>query len=141
MKTNLKLKAKKYSPEILLGAGIVSIIAGTVKACKSTPKAVRIMEEANKNLDIIHEVEQTKSKEEYSEKDYRKDIALTYIQTSGKLIKNYLPAALLIGAGIGFIFGSHHILTKRNAALSAAYMLAEQGYSEYRKRVAEKFGE
>lgn len=139
--TNLKLKAKKYSPELLLGAGIIGIIGGTVMACKATPKAVQIMEEANNTLDTIHKVQNTTSEEDYTEADFRKDIALTYIQTSGKLIKTYGPAILLLATGIGCVCGSHHILTKRNAALTAAYTLASQGYSEYRKRVVEKFGE
>lgn len=137
----LKLKAKKHSPEMLLGAGIVGIIAGTVMACKATPKAVQIMEDANKTLDTIREVQKTTDEETYTPQDFRKDIALTYIQTAGKLVKTYGPAILLLGAGIGSVCGSHHILTKRNAALTAAYTLANQGYSEYRKRVVEKFGE
>lgn len=137
----LKLKAKKHSPEMLLGAGIVGIIAGTVMACKATPKAVQIMEESNKTLETIKEVQNTTDEETYTPQDFRKDIALTYIQTAGKLVKTYWPALLLLGTGIGFVCGSHHILNKRNAALTAAYTLANQGYSEYRKRVIEKFGE
>lgn len=136
-----KLKAKKYSPELLLGAGIVGIIAGTIKACKATPKAVQIMEEANKTLETIKEVQKTTDEETYTPQDFRKDIALTYIQTAGKLVRTFGPAILLLGAGIGCVFGSHHILTRRNAALTAAYTIASQGYSEYRKRVIEKFGE
>ena len=138
---DMKLKAKKYSPELLLGAGIIGIIAGTVKACKATPKAVQIMEETNKTLETIKEVQKKTDEETYTPQDFRKDIALTYFQTAGKLVKTYGPAILLLSAGIGCIFGSHHILTKRNAALTAAYTLASQGYSEYRKRVIEKFGE
>lgn len=137
----LMLKLKKNSPEILMGVGIVAIIAGTVKACKDTPKAVQIVEEANKTLDTIHTVQKTTQDDDYTEKDFRRDIALTYIQTSGRLIKTYAPAAILIGTGIGCVLGSHRILSKRNAALTAAYTLVDQGYSEYRKKVIEKFGE
>lgn len=137
----LKLKAKKHSPEMLLCAGIVGIIAGTVMACKATPKAVQIMEESTKTLETIKEVQKTTDEETYTPQDFRKDIALTYIQTAGKLVKTYGPALLLLGTGIGCVCGSHHILNKRNAALTAAYTLANQGYSEYRKRVIEKFGE
>lgn len=141
MKLNLKNKAKKYSPELLLGAGIVGIISGTIMACKATPKAVQIMEEANQTLDTIHEVQKTTEEEVYTPQDFRKDIALTYIQTAGKLIRTYGPSVLVLITGIGLVFGSHHILSKRNAAITAAYTLVNQGYSEYRKRVAEKFGE
>lgn len=142
MKLNtLKLKTKKYSPELLLGAGIVSIIAGTVMACKATPKAVKIMEEANETLEVIHNVQESKEHEDYTDKDFRKDIALTYFQTAGKLLKAYGPAILVTVTGIGCVCGSHHILTKRNAALTAAYAAVSEGYSQYRARVLEQLGE
>ena len=93
---DMKLKAKKYSPELLLGAGIVGIIAGTVKACKATPKAIQIMEETNKTLETIKEVQKKTDEETYTPQDFRKDIALTYFQTAGKLVKTYGPAILVI---------------------------------------------
>lgn len=139
--STLKLKIKKYSPEILLGFGIVGIISGTVMACKATPKAVEIMEEANKTLETIREVQKTTPEEEYTQKDFRKDIALTYVQTTGKIVRNYSPAFVVGAVGIGCVLGSHHILNKRNVALTAAYTLVEKGYSEYRKKVVDKFGE
>ena len=37
--SNVKLQVNKYSPEILVGIGIVGTIAGTVMACKQTIKA------------------------------------------------------------------------------------------------------
>lgn len=142
MKLNtLKLKTKKYSPELLLGAGIVSIIAGTVMACKATPKAVKIMEEANETLEVIHNIQESKEHEDYTDKDFRKDIALTYFQTARKLLKAYGPAILVTVTGIGCVCGSHHILTKRNAALTAAYAAVSEGYSQYRARVLEQLGE
>ena len=38
------LKLKKYSPEILVAAGIVGTVAGAVMACKATTKVSEIVE-------------------------------------------------------------------------------------------------
>ena len=45
------------------------------------------------------------------------------------------------GLSIAALTRSHNILTKRNAALTAAYGALEKGFSEYRARVVEKYGE
>ena len=50
------LKVKKYSPEILVVAGIAGVITSTVMACKATVKATSIIEEHNKQMNDIHTV-------------------------------------------------------------------------------------
>lgn len=52
-KVNFKLK--KMSPEILVGLGIVGVIAGTVMACKATTKVNDILDETKENVDKVHE--------------------------------------------------------------------------------------
>ena len=36
---------KKHSPELLVSAGVVGMVASTVMAVKATPKAIELMEE------------------------------------------------------------------------------------------------
>ena len=52
----------------------------------------------------------------------------------------FLPSALLIGGSIWCIIGSHGIMLKRNAGLSAAYIGLSESFSNYRKNIVEKFG-
>lgn len=139
------LVVKKYSPEILIGVGIVSIIAGTVMCCKATLKVDSILDEHDEKIDHIHKVkkeaEDGKLKTEYTEKDAQKDTTLVYIKTGAKLVKLYTPGVMLTTIGIGCILGSYGIMKKRNVALMAAYEMLDKSFSEYRKRVAEEFGE
>ena len=53
----------------------------------------------------------------------------------------YAPAAILGVGSILCIVKSHDILTKRNAALAAAYTAVDKGFKEYRGRLIERFGE
>ena len=134
------LKLKKYSPEILLGVGVASIIGGTVLACKATLKIEEIVEEKDDRVKKIKEAKENYSEDKYSAQDYQKDLAITYIQATVKIGKLYAPAATLTAVGIGCILTSHNIMKQRNLALMAAYKLIEKGYSEYRQRVIADLG-
>ena len=51
------LQIKKYSPEILMVAGVVGTVASTVLACKATTKVSKVMEE--KRQQIINHINNT----------------------------------------------------------------------------------
>ena len=108
-------------------------------ACKATTKASDVIEEHKKEMDDIHFVAETKP-EKYSEEDFQKDTAIVYTQTAVKLAKLYAPAVVIGAVGIACIIGSHNILTKRNAALAAAYTAVDKTFKEYRNRVVDRFG-
>ena len=133
------LKVKKHSPEILVVVGVVGVVASTVMACKATTKASDVIEEHKKEMDDIHFVVETKP-EKYSEEDFQKDTVIVYTQTAVKLAKLYAPAVAIGAASIACIIGSHNILTKRNAALAAAYTAVDKTFKEYRNRVVDRFG-
>ena len=139
---------KKHSPEILLGTGIVGTVVSTVLACKATPKATQIIEEHNSNMRAIktckeHATIPSPSGEsiEYDKKMETKDTIVTYVNTGKKLVKLYAPSVVLFGASVASILGGHHIVNKRYASMSAAYVALDSSYKGYRKRVAEKLGE
>ena len=136
----LTLKGKKYAPEIMVVAGVVGVVTSAVMACKATTKAGSIANETKKQMDQIHEVA-TNVPEKYSEEDMKKDTVIVYTQTAVKYAKLYGPAVVLGVASIACILGSHRILSKRNAALAAAYATVDKGFKEYRSRVVERFGE
>lgn len=132
------LKLEKNSPEIMVGAGVVAIVGGVVLACKATLKVEDILEESEETIEKIHEAEGMPN---YSKKDYKRDLTLTYVQTGAKLAKNYAPAVIVTGLGIGLILGSHNILKKRNVALMASYKTLDKAFDEYRGRVIREYGE
>lgn len=135
-------KFKKYSPEILLVAGIAGTVTSAVMACKATTKVRGIIEEAKETIGTIHEVKNNpEMAEKYSEEDAKKDLAITYVQTGVKFAKLYGPAIILGAASIGCILASNNIIRKRNVALAAAYATVDKGFKEYRGRVIERFGE
>lgn len=135
------LKLKKRSPEILLAAGVVGVVASGVMACKATLKVEEIIDDAKHKIDTIHEVSADPTMaEKYSEEDSKKDLAIVYTQTAVKLVKLYGPSVALAGVSLGCMIGSNRILNKRNVALAAAYTAVDKGFKEYRGRVIERFG-
>ena len=136
------LGTKKYSPEILMGVGVVGVVASTVVACKATLKASDIIADAQEDLEKIKMVaEDPKYVDQYSEEDLKKDKTILYTQTGLKIAKAYLPAVGLGVASIACLVSSHNILKKRNIALAAAYTTIDKSFKDYRKRVSERFGE
>lgn len=135
---------KKHSPAILIGAGIVGVVASTVLACKATTKLEGILEESKEQVEKIRECmndEELAASGKYTEKDGKKDLTIVYTQTGFKLIKLYAPAVLLGTLSVASIIGSHTILNKRNAAISAAYAVVDKNFKEYRKNVKNRFGD
>lgn len=135
-------KLKKHSPEILVVAGVVGIVASAVMACKATTKASVILEKAKEDINSIHDCAANEEfVEEYTPEDVKKDLTIVYVQTGIKLAKLYAPAVALGALSIGSILASNNILRKRNVALAAAYVTVDKGFKEYRNRVVERFGE
>lgn len=131
------LHLQKASPGVLLGVGIVGMVGSTVLACRATLKMETVLDETKTKLDTA----KTLQHDDYSEKDRSRDISLIYFQSSVKVAKLYAPAVIVGMASIYALRTSHGILTKRNMALTAAYGALEKGFSEYRARVVEKYGE
>ena len=142
-------KLKKASPTIMIFGAAVVGVAATVSACKATVKAQDILADHNAAVQTIHE---TKEKiengelvlndgESYTENDYKKDLTTTYIKTGMQLAKVYAPAVCMGGVALGCMFGSHHIMSKRNASLTAAYIALDKAFTEYKGRVTERFGD
>ena len=140
------LIVKKFSPEILMGVGIVGVITSTIMACKATLKVDEVLENAQAQKDKIKETYDAPVKysdnghKQYTEQDYKKDLSIVYVQTGFKFVKLYGPTITLGVASIACILGAHNIMQKRNVALVAAYKAIEQSFGYYRKRVVEEFG-
>lgn len=140
--SKVNIKVQKHSPEILVGLGIVGVVASAVLACKATTKASNILEESKEKVHQIHQVASNESIDDdmYSEEDKNRDLALVYVQTGVEFVKLYGPAIALGAVSIASILMSHNILRKRNVALAAAYTAIDHSFKDYRKRVIDKFG-
>lgn len=138
-------QVSKHGPTIAMVAGGAAVVGGTVAACKATLNSQSVIEESKKRLETIDklhsgEIEPTDGTP-YTEETYKKDIRLAKVDTAIKVAKNYAPAVGLIGVGLGCMFGSHHVMSKRNATLTAAYITLDQAFKDYRVHVTEKYGE
>ena len=83
------LKLKKHSPEIMVTAGVIGVVASAVMACKATTKASSIVDEMKEEMDKIHKAADMVDEEIYSEEDLKKDTSIVYIQTGVKFAKLY----------------------------------------------------
>lgn len=131
------LHLEKASPSVLLGVGIVGLVGSTVLACRATLKMDEVLDDSKEKLQKA----KTLQHEDYSEKDRSRDISLIYFQSGVKIVKLYAPAIIVGGLSIYALTSSHRILTRRNAALTAAYTALDRGFTQYRSRVIEKYGE
>jgi hypothetical protein len=136
---------RKYSPEILMVTGVVGIVTSTVLACRATLRADEILDETKDTLDKINEtkklVDNGTIQQTYTEEQYKRDLAVTYVQSGWKFVKLYGPSITLGVASIACILTSHGIMRRRNLALVAAYKTIEKSFSDYRKRVVAELGE
>lgn len=114
-----KLFVNKNGSTILTCVGGVGVIATTVMAVQATPKALCLLEA---------------KKEEKGEKL----TAWETIETAGM---TYLPTVITGVATIGCIFGANVLNKRQQAALMSAYALLDNSYKEYKKKVAELYGE
>lgn len=131
------LLASKASPGALFAVGVVGTVASTVLACRATLKMSEVLDESKDKLHTAKTLEH----DDYSESDRRRDVSLIYFQTGVKVVRLYGPAVIVGGLSIAALTTSHNILSRRNAALTAAYAALDKGFREYRARVIQKYGE
>lgn len=134
------LVLQKYSPEILLGVGIIGAIGAAVLASKATLKAGDIVEQGKFDLEKIDMVRSSEKEEVYSQNDYLKDRAIVYVRTGVNLGKLYAPALSVGALSIVSILASHGIMNRRNVGLMAAYNVVAESFSKYRSRVVDDLG-
>ena len=114
-----KLFFKRNSSTILTCLGGAGVVATTIMAVKTTPKAMALLEDAKKEKG----------------EDLTK---LEIVRIAGPV---YIPT-ILVGASTIACIVSANILNKRQqASITSAYALLDNSYREYRKKVEEVYGE
>lgn len=110
---------KRNASTILTCAGGAGVIATSVLAVKATPKALTLL---------------GKAKEEKGE-DLTK---LEKVKVAGPA---YIPAVIMGASTIACIFGANIMNQRQQAALMSAYALLDNSYKDYKKKLAELYGE
>lgn len=138
--------ARKNSPSLLFGAGVISMVGSTVLACRATLKLESVLDSVERDKAQAH---LAKEKVEsgavkgvtYTEAEMEHDLKVISIQGITKVVKLYAPPVILGGIGILCLTKSHSILKERNLALSAAYVAVDKAFRTYRERVIDRYGE
>lgn len=109
----------KNAPTILTVCGVGGLIGTTVMAVRATPRAETLI---------------------FDEED-KKGEPLTKLETIKVAWKPYIPVVIMGAATASCIIAANSVNAKRNAALSAAYVLSETALTEYKSKVLEQVGE
>lgn len=133
-----KLFLIKHAPEIMTYGGIVVTGVGIYLFCKAS---MRLEETLDIHDAQMEKLEAAKETGKVDEKEVNKLIAKERRDFGWELTKLYGPAVTTTMCGFALILGGHHIISKRSAAISAAYKALEEGYSQYRQRVREDLGD
>jgi len=149
-KTGLTLKA--HSPEIFMVMGIAGFVGAAVTAAIASTKLHNVTDDCKKKLEALPEkTDNVDISEAVVENGDGTAITpvnriLTerrkvYISTGLKIAALYAPSFALILGSSACILISHNILKKRYVGAVAAYTALDNGFKQYKKRVAEKLGE
>ena len=147
----LKLKAKKYGPDVMAIGGVVLMGASAVYACIKTPKAVEIIKDAKNNLEGIREVHETGVvpcdngsadvvEVEYTDEAYRKDVAMCYLKTAGALAKNYAVPAGMFAGGAFSSLKSYGIQKGRALTFSASAAALTAKLADLKQKMTDELG-
>lgn len=134
---NISAKLGANAPGITIGLGTGAILVAGVMVGVATPKAMKLIEDA--------QVAKTKRFETMKEKapdDAVMDETdeLTWVEIIKAGWKPYAPAIMTAVVGVACIVGGNRANARRNAALSAAYTVVEQTLNDYTAKTKEIVG-
>ena len=110
---------KKNASNILTAVAGAGVIATTVTAVKATPKALYLLEQAEKE----------------------KEAKLTKLESVKVAAPVYIPSVLIGVSTIACIFGANYLNKRHQASLMSAYAVLQNSYKEYKAKIAEMYGE
>ena len=113
-----QLFLKRNAATILTCVGGAGVIATSVMAATATPKALRLLDEAEKD----------------------KGEELTKFEKFKVAGPAYIPAVVVGASTIACVFGANILNKRHQAALTSAYALLNESYKEYRTKMVELYG-
>lgn len=135
------LQFKKNSPGLMFGLGVAGAVTSTVLACRATLKLPDMLDEFKTDIEGVKSLSHHDQSKAYPVQEYKKDLAYAYGINTMRIVRLYAPAVIVGGSSIALLTGSHVALTRRNAALTAAYSAVQLSYDAYRERVRDEYGE
>jgi hypothetical protein len=132
--------SRKHSPVVLLGAGVVGVIATVVMASKATLQVEQVLTENEKERIWRQAAIDAKDTANYNLDELQHDLSTLKLKTAGQIARLYAPAFAVGVISIVCLTGSHWIMTKRNFNLTAAYVGIEEAFKRYRKQVSDELG-
>lgn len=149
------LKMKKYSPEILVGAGLIGVVTAAISAARTVAGEdyQSVLDSHRWRMHKIAEAQGIAEQypmsdmgngeqvETYSLKSQRTDIACAYRDITISTAKYLWPQISIMTLSIVAILSGFRIVRKRNMALVAAYNVIDQAFKGYRERVRNELGE
>ena len=120
MASDVKSTMVKNAPGILVGVGIVGMVGTTILAVRATPKAIKLIENKKRELEVD---------------------SLTPVETVKTTWECYIPAAVSGAMSTACLIGASSVSARRNAALATAYNLTKVALNDYKDAVVETIGE
>lgn len=133
------LTAQKHSPAILFGVGVVGVVGTVVLASRATLQLSDVLDEFEDNKELAKQARE-EHPEKYTSEMAKSDTVILHSRLVKDIVKLYAPSVALGIGSIAALSGSHIILTKRNAGLTAAVASLSKAFSEYRGRVVADAG-
>ena len=139
MKKNSKLSAffndivaaaDKNSPAILTGMAVAGLVTTGIMLWKASPKAQKVINNYKETMSDLEECDELSP-------EVKKQETVEFVKEIAPIVAPPIIMGMLTTT---CIIASNRISTKRIAALSAAYSLAEKGYSEYAEKAKEMLG-
>lgn len=126
------------APHILMGAGVVGVIATNILTARAALKSQGIPSEIQATAEAVNEREVDA---DFTQQDKVKNVGQVYIRGGIMLTKIWGPSVVVGGASVACLIVSHKIMMRRNTALMGAYLALEGAYKAYRRRIQVELGE
>lgn len=134
------LVAQKNSPRLLFVAGIVGVVGSAVLASRATLKLEKTLDGFKHDVDEVSKIKSEINETSYTRQMHYKNVTYVYVKGTYEIARLYAPAFIVGGLSITALTTSHIQLSRRNAALTAAYTALSASFDEYRARVAKEIG-
>lgn len=131
----LVINTKKNSPHIFFTAGIIGSVASTILACRATMKLQPILDKMSDDIDTLD------GDVHHTDDEYVEMYKWVWVDGAWEITKLYAPAVLVHILAVAALSGSHVQMARRNGALVATLVAANQSFKSYRDRIGEEIGE
>lgn len=121
--------AGNHLPQILTGCSCASAVMASIFTYSATKKSMRQLEDLVEHLKRIGELPKNATMDD-----------LTFMERAGEVWINYVPTGLMIVLTCGCGIAAQVINGHKQAALAAAYSLADTTLREYQNQVIEAIG-